>query len=107
MVTHNIALAGPLAEFVVSISSNGSTSTQETIREAVKKDSQLMQAAEAEIDIMEKSETVIDKKESATDPHIDDEAKGKLVMTEEIDIGHVSKDACMCLKNYPILSGLT
>ncbi|KAJ3558885.1 hypothetical protein NM688_g664 [Phlebia brevispora] len=88
LVTHNVAMAGPLADFVVSLSTDGHIDKQGT-------------ASEVLANVLELREQVQDGEESIElDEHEEDvgkglvaNSKGKLVVAEEIEVGHVSKSA--------------
>jgi len=85
LVTHNVALAGPLAQHVVSIGSDGVISSQTTIGEALSHDGTLRAEVFNEIEVLEKADQVIEgtrPKESAP--------QGKLVAAEELALGHVT-----------------
>jgi hypothetical protein len=87
-----------LADFVVSIGTNGRVVAQGTIQEVVGVDksiSKKLQQAEAEIKIAEEE---IDKPDETTQP----KSSGKLIMAEEIEMGHVSWDSgvLICLECF-------
>ncbi|KAF9533202.1 hypothetical protein CPB83DRAFT_846042 [Crepidotus variabilis] len=84
LVTHNVALAGPVADFVVSLGLDGSVVSQGTdVAVPLKADPAL--AAEAAAD---KEETAAGKADSEEDSN--KATTGKLIMAEEIVHGHVS-----------------
>ncbi|KAI0798592.1 hypothetical protein BC629DRAFT_232884 [Irpex lacteus] len=88
LVTHNVALAGPLADFVVTLSSDGNITTQDSISDALVQDSKLQEEIRHEeqaIELDEIEDTVADEPV--------EEKKGKLVVAEEIAHGHVSWNA--------------
>ncbi|KAJ7704723.1 hypothetical protein B0H14DRAFT_3903574 [Mycena olivaceomarginata] len=94
LVTHNVALARPIADFVVSFGSDGRMHSQGTISEITKrgplatqirKDQQVLDKAEQEVDV------------EAPEAKSADTADGKLIVAEEIQLGHVSGSA---LKMY-------
>lgn len=83
-----------MANFVVSIGSDGKILSQGTVSDALAKDQTLsLEVAEEEKNI-EKAEDEIDPTEDAAKP-TDDSKKdaGKLVVAEEIAVGHVSWSA--------------
>ncbi|KAJ3508927.1 hypothetical protein NLJ89_g5494 [Agrocybe chaxingu] len=89
LVTHNVALAGPVADFVVSIGVDGSVRTQGTeISLALVNDPKLA----SEVADNEKATDVAAAKENETIDKPKDvaSADGKLVMAEEVVVGHVS-----------------
>lgn len=91
LVTHNVAMAGPVAQHVVSISSNGSITGEATIAEILSKDSVLRAEIADENLVIEKAEEAIDGAGEA--PKEGKTPSGKLVADEEVAIGHLSKAA--------------
>lgn len=92
LVTHNTALTLPIARFVVTLK-DGRVASQEVVRNASTE-------AEAEAQI-EKAAATIDEEE-ALESEVNDEpalkkkdsvVSGKLVMDEEVQVGHVSWSA--------------
>jgi len=86
--THNIALASPIANFIVSIGLDGSVRSQGTeIAVALANDPTL--AAEVKHDKenleLQKDEEAVEKSEG-----VKASSDGKLIMAEEIVIGHVT-----------------
>lgn len=82
-------MAGPLAGFVVSLNTDGYIVSQGSVSEAMAKDSRLaeeMKHDEGNTELNEIEETAV--------PESTDAKKGKLVVAEEIAIGHVSWNAC-------------
>ncbi|KAH9480752.1 ATP-binding cassette transporter abc4 [Psilocybe cubensis] len=77
LVTHNIALVGPVAKFVVSIKSDGSISSAETVTDLVELAPEIEQ-----LDIPDPTEGV-----SAS---VNASGEGKLVVAEEIAQGHIT-----------------
>ncbi|KAJ7773843.1 hypothetical protein B0H16DRAFT_1510188 [Mycena metata] len=83
LVTHNIAMTSKLADFVVSVGSDGRVHGQvatEKVLAQVSKDQAIVQAVEQELDSTASTEKIT-------------EGTGKLVVAEEIEIGHVSWEA--------------
>ena len=83
--THNIALAGPMASFVVTIGQDGAITGQETdmdlsfssnpaLMEAARRDAEGSEISSKEVTLLAKKETPID---------------GKLILKEEISHGRV------------------
>ncbi|KAI8982789.1 multidrug resistance-associated ABC transporter [Trametes punicea] len=88
LVTHNIAMAGPIADFVVSLGTDGRVASQGTLSKVLAKDKKLSEELAEEREEIQKAETEVDH----IDP--DDEAApkksdGKLVVAEEIAEGHI------------------
>ncbi|KAF8803419.1 multidrug resistance-associated ABC transporter [Phlegmacium glaucopus] len=86
LVTHNIALASPIAGFVVSMGVDGRIQTQGTeVALAPERDPILTSEIEHEKDVID---TEKDDAERVLQPH--SPADGKLIVAEEIPEGHVS-----------------
>lgn len=85
LITHNVATVGKYAQFFVTIGSDGSISTSESVADAVKKDPELF------LEDAAKAEEVLETE----GPPKPKKASGKLVMAEEIAQGRVSMDARM------------
>lgn len=86
MQTHNVALAAPIAHFIVSLSPDGSVQTQDTeLDKAIAHDSNLArQEVDSEvIEIAEQEVTSLAKKK-------DSGVDGRLIVKEEIAEGHVT-----------------
>jgi hypothetical protein len=87
LVTHNVALASPIAQFVVSVSLDGHVDSQDSITgalaqdealaEEVRKDTELLKTAEKDIDIVPPG------------PESKAPTNGKLILAEEVALGHV------------------
>ncbi|KAF9233710.1 hypothetical protein BU15DRAFT_90237 [Melanogaster broomeanus] len=86
VVTHNIAIAHSITHFVVSLGLNGRVVSQGSISEAIEKDELLAAAVAKEQEILEPEVEVDNRQEVKKE----DKASGKLVMAEEISVGHVS-----------------
>ncbi|THH01300.1 hypothetical protein EW026_g1369 [Hermanssonia centrifuga] len=90
LVTHNVAMASPLADFVVSIGADGCIASQGSVSETLAKDSKLVEEFKHEGEAIE-----LDENEDENEV-IDSEVKdGKLIVTEEVEEGHVSIGAFM------------
>ncbi|KDR83052.1 hypothetical protein GALMADRAFT_57306 [Galerina marginata CBS 339.88] len=84
LVTHNIALVGPIADFVVSLGLDGSIQTQGTeIGAVLKNNPPLASEVEQEKKALKEAKEVIQPLPKAT-------SDGKLVVAEEIVQGHVT-----------------
>ncbi|KAJ7668054.1 multidrug resistance-associated ABC transporter [Mycena rosella] len=88
LVTHNVALTRPIAQFVVTLGSDGRVGSQGSISEVVKRDSKFT------VQIRE-DQKILDKPPPAIDPSAP--VTGKLIVAEEIQEGHVNASA---LKMY-------
>ncbi|KAL4247270.1 ATP-binding cassette transporter C [Abortiporus biennis] len=86
LVTHNIALTAPIAEFVVSLGNDGRIVSQGSLSHALAEDKNL--SAE-----LAKEKKTIEEAEEAIDEEIPGEpvkkSDGKLIVEEEIAEGHV------------------
>ena len=111
--THNVAMAGPLADYVVSLGQDGRIACRGTVSDALKKDKTLAKDVAKGARALKDDEKRIDAEEP------DEVAKpgdGKLILSEEIAEGHVSWDAgerlffrisdCWVSLMYPQLSCL-
>ncbi|PBK69165.1 hypothetical protein ARMSODRAFT_1019154 [Armillaria solidipes] len=88
LATHNVAMARPIANFVVSIK-NGRVASQGSISDVLVHDTSLAD----ETDQVQKA---MDKVEEEIDSQLPPDAKksdGKLIMAEEIEEGHISLPA--------------
>ncbi|PPQ97414.1 hypothetical protein CVT26_006798 [Gymnopilus dilepis] len=86
LVTHNIAIARPVAEFVVSIGSDGKVVSQGTeLDAALAKDPSLATEAAKDQELAEIAKEEVDGPEIKPKP-----ADGKLVVAEEVAVGHVT-----------------
>ncbi|KAJ7286214.1 hypothetical protein C8J57DRAFT_1446843 [Mycena rebaudengoi] len=97
LVTHNVAVAKPIANFVVSMDADGRVHSQGTIAEALAMDKVLAEE-------LSKDQAVLDRKEDEVDAlpaTADLKEDSKLIVAEEIAEGHVGWPA---LKLY--LKGL-
>ena len=88
-------MASPIADFVVSLGTDGRVASQGTLSKALAKDQTLSREFGDQREELKKSESEVD----AVEP--DDEAApkksdGKLVVAEEISEGHVSWQAREC-----------
>ena len=90
--THNVAMASPIADFVVSLGTDGRVVSQGTLSKVLAKDDKLAEELAEEREEIEKAAHEID----AVQPDQTDAPKkgdGKLVVSEEISEGHVSWQA--------------
>ncbi|KAJ7778321.1 hypothetical protein B0H16DRAFT_1711830 [Mycena metata] len=89
MVTHNVAMAKPVAKHVVSMGVDGHIHSHGSISEALATDEVLAEE-------LSKDQEVLDKKVNEIDTAPVEEKKapdGKLIVAEEVEEGHVSWDA--------------
>ncbi|KAI0768312.1 P-loop containing nucleoside triphosphate hydrolase protein [Trametes elegans] len=87
LVTHNVAMVSPFADFVVDMGSDGRILSQGSIDTALAHDAKLLKEVKQEREEIEKAEVEVDaeKPEEETAK----QAAGKLVVAEEIEQGHV------------------
>ncbi|KAJ6594300.1 hypothetical protein B0H19DRAFT_1094896 [Mycena capillaripes] len=90
LVTHNVRLASPIAEFVVSIGLDGYVRGRNSISEALAKDSVLANEADKDDKMQETVDQVID---TSASPAKTKKASGKLILAEEVAVGNVSRSA--------------
>ncbi|KAJ6566068.1 P-loop containing nucleoside triphosphate hydrolase protein [Mycena capillaripes] len=91
LVTHNVALTRPIADFVVTFGSDGRVHGQDSIPELTKGDF-LTEQIRKDVKIQDKAQQETDLKTPATKP-----GDGKLIVAEEIQLGHIGGSA---LKMY-------
>ncbi|KAI0028294.1 hypothetical protein K488DRAFT_80756 [Vararia minispora EC-137] len=88
LVTHNVSMASPIADFVVSLGTDGQIASRGSVSDALALDERLAKEAKEEAQLIEKDEQgLVDEEEP------DDKAKqadGKLIVAEEVAEGHVS-----------------
>ncbi|KAJ3564415.1 hypothetical protein NP233_g8309 [Leucocoprinus birnbaumii] len=83
LVTHNIAIVRSLAEFAVSIGTDGRIIAHGTIDEVIGSDDTISKALEEDKEAVEMAAEVVDKP-------VAPQADGKLIVPEEVEEGHVS-----------------
>ncbi|KAL1937768.1 hypothetical protein VTO73DRAFT_12921 [Trametes versicolor] len=89
LVTHNVAMASPIAEYVVSLGTDGRITSQGTLSKVLAKDKKLLEELAEEREELKKASNEVDPvavDEEAAPPKTD----GKLVVAEEIAEGHIS-----------------
>ncbi|KAJ7041082.1 P-loop containing nucleoside triphosphate hydrolase protein [Mycena alexandri] len=87
LVTHNVALVKPYAQFAVSLGPEGKVLSQGSIADALVQDHSLLAQVALHNELVEKAE--LEKKVKADSTVPADTSSGKLVLEEEIDIGRV------------------
>ncbi|KAJ6589838.1 P-loop containing nucleoside triphosphate hydrolase protein [Mycena vulgaris] len=90
LVTHNVAMTAKIADFVVSVTLDGRVCSQGSISDALAKDETLAKEVSKDQEILAATEKEIDSTLAAGEPI---EKKGKLIVAEEIAIGHVTWSA--------------
>lgn len=89
-----MAIAAPVAEFVVSIGADGRITSQGSLSSALAKDKYLSAEVSKESEAIEKAEHDPLEAETAPDAEIKAAAQsGKLIVEEEVEVGHVGWDA--------------
>ncbi|KIJ38955.1 hypothetical protein M422DRAFT_258371 [Sphaerobolus stellatus SS14] len=83
LVTHNVALASPVADYVVSLALDGSITASSTISDALQSDEALQVEVAEERELLKKVEEDITQLEEK-------KPDGKLIMAEEVAEGHAS-----------------
>ncbi|KAJ7225905.1 P-loop containing nucleoside triphosphate hydrolase protein, partial [Mycena pura] len=87
LVTHNVAMAKPVANYVVSMGVDGHIHSHGPISEALATDDVLAEE-------LSKDQIVLDKKTDEVDvAPPETKADGKLIVAEEVEEGHVSWDS--------------
>ncbi|KAG5722122.1 ATP-binding cassette transporter abc4, partial [Termitomyces sp. T112] len=91
LVTHNVAMVGSIATFVVSLGSDGRILSQGSILDTVVKNSALEAELSHKKEIEEKAEESVDGDvQEQKKPKEYNEERGKLVIEEESGKGHLS-----------------
>ncbi|KAI0633842.1 multidrug resistance-associated ABC transporter [Trametes polyzona] len=88
LVSHNVALIRPIADFVVALGSDGRIASQGSLEKTLQEDVQLQSELTSEEEQLKSAEEIIDK----LDPEAKDVQTGKLIVAEEIKEGHVGWD---------------
>ncbi|KAI0258771.1 hypothetical protein BC834DRAFT_974833 [Gloeopeniophorella convolvens] len=86
LVTHNVALVSPIADYVVSLGGDGTILSCGTVSDALAKDKSLSAEIAEEEAILEKSKEEVDAEKP--DENVK-KAVGKLILEEETAEGHV------------------
>ncbi|KZT67108.1 multidrug resistance-associated ABC transporter [Daedalea quercina L-15889] len=89
LVTHNVSMASPIADFVVALGTDGRITSQGSIANALENNKKLAAEVAKEEAEIEKAETTVDD-QGPKPPRQD---AGKLVVEEEIAAGHVGWQA--------------
>ncbi|KAF7798640.1 hypothetical protein EIP86_009863 [Pleurotus ostreatoroseus] len=87
LVTHNVHMVKPVAEFVVSLGTNGRIKSQGSLSKALSKNKKLAQAVKKVEQAHKVQLNQVPPPEANTAPV--KKADGKLVIAEEISVGHV------------------
>ncbi|KAI0793375.1 P-loop containing nucleoside triphosphate hydrolase protein [Abortiporus biennis] len=92
LVTHNIALASPIADFVVALGTDGHILSQGSLSVALAKDSKLSTDVEEEIIAIEEAEKFNDESKAESSENTK-KSSGKLIIAEEVPVGRVGWSA--------------
>ncbi|KAI0039394.1 P-loop containing nucleoside triphosphate hydrolase protein [Auriscalpium vulgare] len=84
LVTHNVALASPIADFVVSLATDGTIASQGSVLDALAKDQTLQAEIAEEVKHIEQDDKESPEPDKAARP-----IKGKLIVAEEKALGHI------------------
>ncbi|KZP16764.1 P-loop containing nucleoside triphosphate hydrolase protein [Athelia psychrophila] len=87
LVTHNVAMASPIANFVVSLGIDGTVLSQGSVSDALAKNKTLLAEVIEDKRAMEKADQQVDS--SQVTPEVA-KVDGKLIVVEEINVGHIS-----------------
>ncbi|KAH9019338.1 hypothetical protein EDB83DRAFT_2508436 [Lactarius deliciosus] len=104
LVTHNVAMATPLADYVVFLEKDGRIASRGSVSDALKKDKMLAKVLAEGTSTIEDNEKINSEKPDETAKLAD----GKLILAEEISEGNVSWDAVKLFINglggvHPVL----
>jgi hypothetical protein len=88
--THNVALMGPLSDFVVSMH-DGKVLKQGSLKDVLKEDIVLVQQLKHDEDELQKEQEA-ELEELTELTTVEKKSAGKLIVAEEIPLGHVSRD---------------
>ncbi|KAH9041242.1 hypothetical protein EDB85DRAFT_1921690 [Lactarius pseudohatsudake] len=109
LVTHNVTMATPLADYVVSFGKDGLIASHGSVSDALKKDKTLAKELAEGIRAIKDDEKKIDSEEPDETAR---PADGKLILAEEIAEGNVSSDAVKLFidglgRAHPVLFWIT
>ncbi|KAI0753304.1 P-loop containing nucleoside triphosphate hydrolase protein [Daedaleopsis nitida] len=96
LVSHNVALVKPVADFVVALGADGRIVSQGSLDKALQEDHALMEELATEEQELGKKEDIVDDAELDS---AEGRTAGKLVVAEEIGEGHVRWDALQLYLN--------
>ncbi|KAF5346100.1 hypothetical protein D9757_014021 [Collybiopsis confluens] len=86
LVTHNVVLVRPIAKFVVTVK-DGRVTSQSTLEQAISDDEALAVEVERDEEAVDRARDEIDPQPAPNEPSGKD---GKLILKEEVELGHVS-----------------
>ncbi|EMD41585.1 hypothetical protein CERSUDRAFT_110141 [Gelatoporia subvermispora B] len=85
LVTHNVAIASPIADFVVSLGTDGRIASMGSLDLALAKNKKLSKELQEEKEEINKAEHGVDE----VKPDVPARKDGKLIVEEEVEVGHV------------------
>ncbi|EKM60769.1 uncharacterized protein PHACADRAFT_246884 [Phanerochaete carnosa HHB-10118-sp] len=88
LVTHNVHITRPIADYVVSLGTDGRIKSQGTLSSALAKDKKLAKEAAESAQETDKAEHTVDRSEPVAESAAP-KSDGKLIVAEEISEGHV------------------
>ncbi|KAH9939277.1 uncharacterized protein BXZ73DRAFT_76000 [Epithele typhae] len=91
LVTHNVAMASPIADFVVSLGTDGRIVSRGSFSKVIARDDQLMKEFTEEQAQLAKA-VEVDAEEPGVEEALN-KSDGKLILKEEVSEGHVGWDA--------------
>ncbi|KAH9829649.1 uncharacterized protein C8Q71DRAFT_887891 [Rhodofomes roseus] len=89
LVTHNVTLASPIADYVVAVGLDGRVSGEDSIASALEHDSRLAAEVATEGQEVAKGESEVEEIPDEAAQKVD----GRLVIEEEVEVGHVGWSA--------------
>ncbi|TFY61054.1 hypothetical protein EVJ58_g4753 [Rhodofomes roseus] len=89
LVTHNVTLASPIADYVVAVGLDGRVSGEDSIASALEHDSRLAAEVATERQEVAKGESEVEEIPDEAAQKVD----GRLVIEEEVEVGHVGWSA--------------
>ncbi|QRV86037.1 ABC transporter transmembrane region [Ceratobasidium sp. AG-Ba] len=92
IVTHNVAMVSEVADFVVSLGSDGRIASQGSIDDALRLNSKLRAEVEKEEELEKKADETVDEN-TPVDGKEKKKSDGKLIVAEEIAEGHIGWSA--------------
>ena len=93
--THNIALTAPAAKFVVSLGADGRVRGQGDLSSVLETDKTLQSSFSKELEALKRDEEQVEDVVDAKNAQQQTETKGRLVVEEEVAIGHLGWPACV------------
>ncbi|KAJ7082396.1 P-loop containing nucleoside triphosphate hydrolase protein [Mycena belliarum] len=89
LVSHNVALVAPIAEFTVAVGLNGRILSQGSVKDALQRSAVLADEARADLEVLEQAA----EGQSADLAPKSETAEGKLILAEEVQLGRVKWSA--------------